>query len=179
MTSTEVPVSMWCWPGPRAAAGVQAGPAGEHLLAVFLDPMNIVLTVPPFPTGPAGMARFLRELARAAFSMAAELDPPARAGGAHRAVDGEAGRGRNRGEPREPVSVVTLRAAREQINREWPGRHAPVAAWRAYYQRAARLYAQVAEVDTGHHHEALYWAGQARESLRALAAGAEADRGAQ
>ena len=90
MTSTEVPVSMWCWPGPRAAAGVQTGPAGEHMLAVFLDPVNIVLTVPPFPTGPLEMARFLREMARAASRMAAELDPPDRVGGAHRAVESEA-----------------------------------------------------------------------------------------
>ena len=78
----------------------------------------------------------------------------------------------------EPVSTVTLRAAHEQINREWPGRHAPVAAWRTYYQHAAELYQRVAVVDTGHHYEALYWAGQARESLRALA-GSEANHGAQ
>lgn len=90
MTSTEVPVSMWCWPGPRAAAGVQVGPAGEHVLAVFLDPVNIVLTEPPFPTGAAEMARFLRELARAASRMAAELDSTGRVGGAHRAPESEA-----------------------------------------------------------------------------------------
>jgi hypothetical protein len=89
MTSTELPVSMWCWPGPRAAAGAQEVPAGEPVLAVFLDPVNLVLTVPPFPNGPVVMARFLRELARAAAHVAADLDPmeDRRPGGAHRAVD--------------------------------------------------------------------------------------------
>lgn len=89
MTSTELPVSMWCWPGSRAAAGVQSTPGGELLLAVFLDPVNLVLTVPPFPQGAPVMAVFLRQLARAAGRMAAELDPttpPRRTGGAHRAL---------------------------------------------------------------------------------------------
>lgn len=97
MTSTEIPVSMWCWPGPRAAASAQQGPTGQQLLTVFLDPVNLVLTVPPFPSGPLVMAAFLRELARAAGHLAGELeavsvDRP----GAHRAserADGpEAGR---------------------------------------------------------------------------------------
>jgi hypothetical protein len=89
MTSTEVPVSMWCWPGPRAAAGAQTTPGGEYLLSVFLDPMNLVLTVPPFPRASAPTARFLRELAKAALRMAGEIDPLGprvpRPGGAHRA----------------------------------------------------------------------------------------------
>jgi hypothetical protein len=88
VTSTDVPVSMWCWPGPRAAAGVQSGPAGELLLAVFLDPVNLLLTVPPFPQGAPVMAVFLRQLARAAARMATELDltQSPQAGGAHRAL---------------------------------------------------------------------------------------------
>lgn len=90
MTSVDVPVSMWCWPGPRSAAGMQEGPAGEPVLAVFLDPVNLVLTVPPFPTGATVTARFLRELARAAARMADELDPTSvRLGGAHRAAEAE------------------------------------------------------------------------------------------
>jgi hypothetical protein len=62
-------------------------------LAVFLDPVNLVLTVPPFPNGPVTMAGFLRELARAASHVAAELDPPtdARRAGAHRAVQDGSG----------------------------------------------------------------------------------------
>lgn len=79
---------MWCWPGPRAAAGVQEGPTGTPVLAVFLDPVSLVLTEPPVPGGAAEMARFLRELSRAAARMATELDPAPdtrRSTGAHRA----------------------------------------------------------------------------------------------
>src|ERR1700743_3277851 len=98
MTSTEVPISMWCWPGPRAAVGVQATPGGEYLLSVFLDPMNLVVTVPPFPRASASTARFLRELAKAALRMAGEIDPlpspgPGRLGGAHRADGQRTGQG--------------------------------------------------------------------------------------
>lgn len=88
MTSTDVPFGMWCWPGGRAAAGVQAGPTGEPLLAVFLDPVNLVVSVPPFPDGPVQAARFLRELGRAADRMAELLQPAAhRSVGAHRLDD--------------------------------------------------------------------------------------------
>jgi hypothetical protein len=79
---------MMCWPGPRAAAGVQTTPSGQVVLAVFLDPMNIVVTVPPFPTGAVSTAVFLRQLARSALSMAGQLDPwesTDTAGGVHRA----------------------------------------------------------------------------------------------
>jgi hypothetical protein len=74
---------------------VQTTVGGEYLLAVFLDPMNLVVTVPPFPRASASTARFLRELARAALRMAGEIDPfsasPGRPAGAHRAD--ETGRG--------------------------------------------------------------------------------------
>lgn len=77
-----------------------------------------------------------------------------------------------------PAPVRTLRAAQEQVNREWPGRSASVSEWQSYYERAANMYERVAEIDNGHHYEALYWAGQARESLRALTERAGADHGA-
>jgi hypothetical protein len=72
---------------------------------------------------------------------------------------------------REGFEALTLRTAQEQINREWPGRDAPGPAWRRYYERAVSLFERVAEVDADHHFEALYWAGQARESLRLLNGG--------
>jgi hypothetical protein len=77
-----------------------------------------------------------------------------------------------------PVTVgpLTLRSAQELLRREWPGRDAPVSTWVAYQKRAAELYAQVARVDPGHQHEAMYWAGQAREALEALS-GAEVTDG--
>ena len=65
--------------------------------------------------------------------------------------------------------VQTLREAHEQVARQWPGRHASAAVFRAYYEQAARLYEQVARVDPAHHHEALYWAGQEREAARSCA----------
>lgn len=50
------------------------------------------------------------------------------------------------------------------LSRRRPGKDAP-AAWREYYRRSAAIYPEVAEIDRGHHHEALYWAG--REAKRA------------
>lgn len=87
MTSPDVPFGIWCWAGPRAAVGVQSGPGGDDVLGIFLDPVNIVLTVSPFPDGRTRTARFLRDLARSALRMATDLDPVNRStGGAHRAV---------------------------------------------------------------------------------------------
>jgi hypothetical protein len=40
---------------------------------------------------------------------------------------------------------------------------APLAEWLAYHQRAAAWYAEVAEIDRGHHHEALALAEQQRQ----------------
>jgi hypothetical protein len=34
--------------------------------------------------------------------------------------------------------------------------------WRDYYLRSAAVYRRVAEVDRGHHHEAMYWAMRER-----------------
>ena len=66
--------------------------------------------------------------------------------------------------------VRTLQDAHEQVAREWPGRHASAETFRAYHERAARLYEQVAQIDTHHHHEALYWAQQERETAQGFAA---------
>jgi hypothetical protein len=60
MTSTELPASMWCWPGRRAGAEVHITPSGDYLLSLFLDPMNLVVTVPPFPQASVPTAQFLR-----------------------------------------------------------------------------------------------------------------------
>jgi hypothetical protein len=79
MTTPVIPVRMWCWPGPRATARVHHTESGEYALTAFLDPINVVLTVPPFVNGDVVTARFLRELAGAAFEMAAAIDPVHRA----------------------------------------------------------------------------------------------------
>ena len=46
----------------------------------------------------------------------------------------------------------------------------PLEHWLAYRQRSAALYADIAEIDRGHHHEALYWAERERESANEIKA---------
>src|SRR5436190_21179896 len=41
--------------------------------------------------------------------------------------------------------------------------------WLAFYRRGAAVYAEVAEIDRGHHHEALYWADRERRKANDLA----------
>jgi hypothetical protein len=52
----------------------------------------------------------------------------------------------------------TLMQTHEALVRIRPSRDAPLEQWQAYYHRSAVLYAEIAEIDRGHHHEALYWA---------------------
>jgi hypothetical protein len=47
-----------------------------------------------------------------------------------------------------------------------------------YHQRSAALYAEVAEIDRGHHHEALFMAEQERQRMKDIQAQiAATDRG--
>jgi hypothetical protein len=88
MTS-ELPFSMWGWPGPNAAAGIQESESGERFLSIFLDPVNLAVIAAPFPDGPIATARFYRQLARVCAQLSAELDPtgaPLQPPGAHRAA---------------------------------------------------------------------------------------------
>ena len=39
-----------------------------------------------------------------------------------------------------------------------PRQQAPLAEWLAYHRQAAAIYAEIAEIDRGHHHEALFMA---------------------
>ncbi|MFB9904088.1 AMED_5909 family protein [Allokutzneria oryzae] len=59
----------------------------------------------------------------------------------------------------------TLREAHEYVRRMRPAPEARPAVWHAYHQQTAAVYAQVAEVDTDHHHEALYWVSHVRQKL--------------
>ena len=80
-------------PGKDAAAGFMR--VTEHLpaLVIYLDPVNVVIQLPPYPGGDTVLARFCRELAREATRLARHLDPAGRtpiAGGAPRhALQGE------------------------------------------------------------------------------------------
>lgn len=81
---------------------------------------------------------------------------------------GQAGPGRGDRSGSVNPRVETLARAQEIVAQHWPGRNATVAAWRAHHEYAANLYAQVAEVDAAHHHEALFWAGQEQAEALAL-----------
>jgi hypothetical protein len=50
-----------------------------------------------------------------------------------------------------------------------PRQQSPLGDWLAYYQRSAEWYAEIAEIDRGHHHEALYMAEQERERVKDIA----------
>lgn len=62
----------------------------------------------------------------------------------------------------------TLMQAHEALTALMPPEDASPAVWRTFYQRSAELYARIAEIDRGHHHEALYWAGRERRKAEAL-----------
>ena|SRR5437660_7103260 len=64
----------------------------------------------------------------------------------------------------------TLMQAHELLSRMRPGRAASRETWLRYYRRSAAVYAEVAEIDRGHHHEALYWANRERAKANDLQA---------
>ena len=66
-----------------------------------------------------------------------------------------------------PRTLVDAQVALALIR---PRRQAPLGEWLAYYERSAAWYAEIAEIDRGHHHEALYMAEQEREQARKIAA---------
>jgi hypothetical protein len=72
--------------------------------------------------------------------------------------------------PTEPGMPRTLVEAHEALARVRPSRQAPLAEWLAYYQRSAALYAEVAEIDRGHHHESLSWADHERDRAKEIMA---------
>lgn len=58
--------------------------------------------------------------------------------------------------------------AHELLSRERPAEGADAEVWLAYYRRSALVYARVAEVDRGHHHEALYWSSREERKAREI-----------
>ena len=73
-------------------------------------------------------------------------------------------------ETAKPVMPQTLVETHEALARIRPARQAPLVEWLAYYQRAAALYAEVAEIDRCHHHESLYWADHERARAKEIKA---------
>ena len=74
------------------------------------------------------------------------------------------------GETAKPGPLRALMQAHEELVRSRPGGDASLVVWLAYYQRSAALYAEIAEIDRGHHHEALYMAEQAQDSVKEIEA---------
>lgn len=70
----------------------------------------------------------------------------------------------------EPNAPRTLAEAGEALWRIRPGEQAPLVEWLAYYQRSAVVYAEIAEIDRSHHHEALYMAGESRKRAEEIEA---------
>ena len=64
----------------------------------------------------------------------------------------------------------TLAEAHHAVASIRPLREAPLTEWLAYHQQSAAVYAEVAEIDRGHHHEALFMAEQARQSSKEIKA---------
>jgi hypothetical protein len=62
----------------------------------------------------------------------------------------------------------TLAEAHEAVAAIRPPRTAPLTELLAYHQQSAALYAEVAEIDRGHHHEALFMAERERQSAKAI-----------
>lgn len=75
----------------------------------------------------------------------------------------------------EPMTPQTLAEAQVALALIRPRQQAPLGEWLAYYQQSAGWYAEIAEIDRGHHHEALYMAEQERERAKEIAAQIRAD----
>jgi hypothetical protein len=68
----------------------------------------------------------------------------------------------------KPALPRTLTEAHEAVAAIRPPRRAPLTEWLAYHQQSAALYAEVAEIDRGHHHEALFMAERERQSAKEI-----------
>jgi hypothetical protein len=70
----------------------------------------------------------------------------------------------------EPAIPRTLADAHHAVASIRPPQKAPLADWLAYHQQSAAIYAEVAEIDRGHHHEALFMAEQERQRVKNIKA---------
>jgi hypothetical protein len=67
-----------------------------------------------------------------------------------------------------PDMPRTLAEAHEAVAAIRPPRTAPLSEWLAHHQRSAALYAEIAEIDRGHHHEALFMAERERQRAKEI-----------
>jgi hypothetical protein len=68
----------------------------------------------------------------------------------------------------------TLQQAHGALSKLQPAPSSEPSVLRDYYLRSASVYAQVAEIDRAHHHEALYWANREREKAEQIGRTAKA-----
>jgi hypothetical protein len=68
----------------------------------------------------------------------------------------------------KPAMPRTLTEAHAAVAAIRPRQAAPLTEWLAYHQRSAAVYAEVAEIDRGHHHEALFMAEQERQQVKEI-----------
>lgn len=62
----------------------------------------------------------------------------------------------------------TLAEAHEAAATIRPRQAALLIEWLAYHHRSAAIYAEVAEIDRGHHHEALFMAERERQRVKEI-----------
>ena len=62
---------VWEWLGPNPGADHCALRAGERSLVLFLEPVSLVVAMPPLPEDELALVRFCRILGRAARELAA------------------------------------------------------------------------------------------------------------
>jgi hypothetical protein len=67
----------------------------------------------------------------------------------------------------EPRTLAEAHHAMASIR---PPQDASLTQWLAYHQQSAAVYAEIAEIDRGHHHEALFMAERARQSAKDIKA---------
>ena len=60
---------------------------------------------------------------------------------------------------RREKAPQTLREAHDFVHRLRRAPDADSAVWRLFHQHSSRVYEHVADIDRGHHHEAMYWFG--------------------
>ncbi|MGH3547837.1 MAG: AMED_5909 family protein [Pseudonocardiaceae bacterium] len=70
----------------------------------------------------------------------------------------------------QPVEPRTLDDAHEAVAAIRRARTAPLVEWLAFHQRSAAVYAEVAEIDRGHHHETLFMAERERQRVTEIKA---------
>lgn len=75
-----------------------------------------------------------------------------------------------------PELPKTLMQTHEALVRVRPKDDASLAAWLAYYQRSAALYAKLAKIDRGHHCERMYWAEREEDKAKKIATQIRAKR---